>query len=133
MGGLAGGAAAAQGLARHQSAGGEQLCCASLAYFYYYYYCFPFLLILINCLYLNPQVYLFFLILCPIPLGGREQSAVWFLAACQVKPQQTQEKFSLKFSCVWPLAQAVIFHLYFLNLGKFHLLFICMTDLRGKH
>jgi len=44
--------------------------------------CGRLLLYLLNCLYLNPQVFAFILLIfSPIPLGGSEGVAVWCLAA----------------------------------------------------
>ena len=59
-------------------------------YYYYYYYYFPFLFCPIKLSLSQPtNSTVFFPILSPIPLGGSEQMAVWCLAACWVKAQQS--------------------------------------------
>ena len=71
----------ARELTGHRSASGEQLHCASLVLYILFFFS-PSFSVLLNCLYLNPQVLLFFSILSPIPLGGgSEQAAAWCLIA----------------------------------------------------
>lgn len=71
---------------------GKQLRCASLALYILLslrlllLFSFP---VLLNCFYLNPRV---FNPLLPIPVQrGEEQKAVWWLAACQDKPQLSSQ------------------------------------------
>jgi len=57
--------------------------------FFYHHYFFPYFSVLLKKYLSQPMSFMFFPILSPIPFGGgSERTAVWCLAACQVKPQQ---------------------------------------------
>ena len=86
-----GSAIAAWGLTANQSSGGEKtvLCAVCFAYSLLLLVVVVFSCVLLNCLYLSPEV-LLLSVLLPIPLRGKgrgERAAVWCLvASCWVKP-----------------------------------------------
>lgn len=80
---------ASQGLARHKSAGSEESHCASRVLHVLLSslsFSLPFLFY--QSIFMAAHEFTFFLIFFPIPVQGKEGTAMWYLAVCWIKPQQ---------------------------------------------